>query len=886
MSLDLIVDQANELYASLPGAGSSKEYPFVQINIKHLNLQDGTGENVLPNDMGSYKDNVQLNVDEHIQLKGFLIAGTLASYWPTDIYVTANAKLDLANVENNGTELYAALKIGHLDTTYSEEYLYGAAMPLELSYTNGTLSIRTDATTYLLQASGAADLSAYDMLLAGPIGNMIDGMLADEKLAAIKEAFDERYWATAPTTDEDGNDVAGKFNFNFQGLIVKNLDFSTVFNFVKGLFNKSETPAPEETTPGTTAAEEEPKAQIYNTIAYALTLFSGEKAGKVNLTSRDGLLGTVAKFAQLLAFGKLTTTEQQPAEDPEGEPTTVTTTYDWTKQGIIDWAVGTLDPLIKGFTGGMIGADAIFMFDGVRGADLTEVFDNAFEEHPDAIKAEFDFTNGFNWDITLGMHEDPEVAIKWTSRIGFGKAVPVQNIRDRLDQDIFDMTRTVEAAKAVSDAADKAYNDARATYQATFEYKDMSAKQKVLNDKRVSFCKDTDVAAIIKPLLSKGNSTMLYTGANGNAYVYWLNRYLVENGDKTAEEAMNAAYAEVEAYWADTNLYPEGKTPADLKTAFDQIYDLYKVKMGADAAAYATAYAKATATYLYKDQQSKLADKNYANAMYRYAQARLTAYTRYNTNNYDELKAGLEAATTADPAYTAARTPVDNAITKATTSVDDAYKKAVKDAEAKCEASVSGQSTNVYSYLPIEDYCKYYAANKIDSVTITNDVVQQKLTAVTSMIDQYKSYGVTLTEADVKAIAEEYSKAYDVTIDGSTPKAVKLSDSIKNSLNDYLKYYAGNQKDSGTITAAMVTAKLNALKALRTSNKLDTDLSDDNIAALAEKYAAAYDVTIDTTNKTVTGETNKLTYYTSAFENAYIWYEINFAEVTALLAQE
>ena len=350
MSLDLIVDQANELYASLPGAGSSKEYPFVQINIKHLNLQDGTGENVLPKDMFSYKENLQFQLEEHVAINGIKLAGQEVD----EITIGLYADLDLVNEEKNNTKLRLFANVKTNPEYMNPETWSQDKCPIDITYMNGRLTVATDATASVVQAMGMG-LFPYDMLLAKPVGNLVDSLLP----AAEREKFDAVYWSEKPVKDEKGTITKdGTWNQNFHGIVIDHITVNDVLGLVL--------PKQQEQAPAT-SSEEEAKGNIYNTIVYVFTLIGNTQNGQLT----GDLAGTVANFAKYAAGAN------------------------WTIQSMAD----TVKQFAEG--AGLGAALGVLAFNGQPSGDAIEMLFTDVK-----LGVHFDFTDGINWELDIIRHEE------------------------------------------------------------------------------------------------------------------------------------------------------------------------------------------------------------------------------------------------------------------------------------------------------------------------------------------------------------------------------------------------------------------------------------------------------------------------------------------------
>ena len=367
VSLDLIVDQANELYASLPGAGSSKEYPFVQINIKHLNLQDGTGENLLPVDKYNYKDNLQFQVYQDIQINGLSLLDNPVYSIQLGLYGT----LDLENAIGNKTEIrlygntYASKKY-FPDVYENKDYEKTRnANFFDFIYKDNKVSIAANGLSTIV---GALEMGVfpYDMLLAKPIGNFVDTLLPAEQ----REAFDALYWSEKPEKDEKGTITKeGTWNKDFKGLVIDNFTFNDLLGLIM--------PKEQEQTPATSSAEEK-KGNIYNTIVYAFTLLSTDENAQLALKAND-VAGLVADIVKLNSGAE------------------------WTNESMGASIKGLLDEMGYGVVGGLLG------FNGMSKAEAGEKFIDLITDVK--FDGAFNFTEGINWKIDIIREEDEKLEV-------------------------------------------------------------------------------------------------------------------------------------------------------------------------------------------------------------------------------------------------------------------------------------------------------------------------------------------------------------------------------------------------------------------------------------------------------------------------------------------
>ena len=653
VSLDLIVDQANELYASLPGAGSSKEYPFVQINIKHLNLQDGTGENLLPVDKHNYKSDFQVNVNETISLQGLNLASGLAPAHISDIIVNASARLDLDNAESNNTELYAAIILKHDHLDAKDNYNFGSdgqpslsnsGIPLELSYKNGTLNLKADTNACLLDVPGvdAAHLPAWNLLLGKPVGNLIDSILPADQ----KAAFDQVFWTTVPNPDAEEN-KDGVLNNDFQGLTINKLDVKTIIDMIGKAINKSENT---QENPAETSAEEA-KSSYYNVIGYAVTLLSSKENGIVELASTDGILGTVVKIAKYAGLGQLTTTDKE---------TQNVTTYDWTKEGFTNWAAKYIDDLLKGFTGGMIGGAAVLVFDGVNAnQDFADILGDVLDEIPNAIDIKFDFTKGFDWDINIMLQEDPEVSLTWTSRIGITDYIGIQDVTDYYVEYNEMLQKAAELAQAATDAT-AAKTAANTLWTKEADYTTYTSANSAYTSAKNSY-RDlpANLSAVADLMKEKFASTALTQKAiTGNAalYEYFEAKYDLEKDANNAElqklveakfEGAKAVFGPRAAVGGGTEpAIKDGKTDADIIALInDVLYASYKEKAGAAYDEYKWAIAARDKNVNYQASENAVAAETLAKNNQKAIEAKLKIWKEYaGTEFYEKAIKALKGA--------------------------------------------------------------------------------------------------------------------------------------------------------------------------------------------------------------------------------------------------
>ena len=444
VSLDLIVDQANELYASLPGAGSSKEYPFVQINIKHLNLQDGTGERVLPLDKYNYKDNMQIDVKENIEIKGIKISGANGTKLPKNIELRLLANLDLGNTENNQTKLRFYLKqtveegVQRKETRKvpstvkeGEEDNYTEYFPLadydqyifDFIYADGRLTHTFDPDANIVPG-----YFGWGSLLHEPIGNLIKGVI--EKVdPAQAETFKEHY-----DHQVQGESSMAGMVYDFKGMVIDNLQVADIVDFVKNLVSAPATTSEDEQpeTPATSVKEK----NMYNAIVKVFTLIDAQENGQFGLKLR----GILDEGTELLQYFGLSSITIQNKEDPEN-PTVLPLTKD------------ALFPFLKNAVEGFMSvltSDGLLTFDGCTEDDaypggtfiqkLNYLF--AFDENDDAnVTFNFDFTNGVNWELYWLAQDNEEVPAQYK---------PEKVVSPGQDYGSFYEAGTIEKGKLIS----------------------------------------------------------------------------------------------------------------------------------------------------------------------------------------------------------------------------------------------------------------------------------------------------------------------------------------------------------------------------------------------------------------------------------------------------
>ncbi len=626
VSADFVIDSKSPAHEFVEQSGNKDLFPFVELSFNSLKFAPAAGKSVAPANKADYANNLQLVIDEQIDITGLYVAVGLSDGAPKNLRLYASADLDLKNVENNTSQVYAYLKVTHVKNDAQGggpyEITFGEGMPFELLYKNGALTVRTDHKASILNVAGGALNAGYEMLLANPVGNLIDGLLSDPKYTAQKAAFDEMYWLIKP--DENGE--GGKWNTGFQGVTINNLPMKNIIDMIGDAISAPKAEEPETPpTSGQEPAEEAPaepalkldiktgKGNILTTIMYAIQLIDSDP-GVLNLTSKDGLVGTIVKFGKL-AMGVSGT--------------------DWDVEKLIPAMTTYIDGLLKGLTGGAGGVKEVFVLEGITTNDIIERMVTAFEEKSDAIKINFDFTEGFNWDIKLLIHEDPEISISWKSEIGFGSVAVVKDIKERIAENKAALDTAVAEGGSlyVADATARSKRDAaQATYRDTNEYKEWNRLNSAVKSAKQSWTYDL----VGSPLLELSTGINQYIDGVGffNAvWEYMRAKYFVEKDDSAENKAALTAAenALLDLFRGDSPKLKlkDGKSLNDVTAAADMQYETFKTTNGKNEWDLVAATAANEATQAYKDYTAAQAELDKAAAMLANAREQLTVYTRY-----------------------------------------------------------------------------------------------------------------------------------------------------------------------------------------------------------------------------------------------------------------
>lgn len=303
VDVDFVVADTNPLKETLATKDGKVLNPYIQLKINHLQFKDGTNKTVaLDDNVEEYADNLQFQVYQDISINGITLLLNSVRHLQIGLY----GNLDLVNIEDNKTKvrLYANV---HSDEFYAPNDP-GNYTFLDLIYENNVLAFKVDGSkkAYLASASGMG-VVPYQMLLADPIANLIDGILPD----AQREEFDSKYWKVRPGTEGK----KAEMNEKFQGIVVNNISVADIIGLIGGGSSANEAAA----AAAETEAEASASSSILNTIVKVLGIFSNVEDGKFAIksnsfvdvianivgTSTGDLAQTVADLVDSIGFGIL-----------------------------------------------------------------------------------------------------------------------------------------------------------------------------------------------------------------------------------------------------------------------------------------------------------------------------------------------------------------------------------------------------------------------------------------------------------------------------------------------------------------------------------------------------------------------------------------------------